>query len=156
MIPKVYIDTSVIGGYLDDEFRLHSRRLFSDFQGGRFKAVLSNVTLAELGQAPEAFRSLLQLPVLESAERVFLDEEATLLSEAYIEDAVVGDAHRVDAQHIAIATVQRVDILVSWNFQHIVKWSRIRAFSAVNLKQGYPPLEIRSPQEVYYEDKSGE
>ena len=79
-----------------------------------------------------------------------------LLSEAYIEDAVVGPTHRVDAQHIAIATVQRVDILVSWNFQHVVKWSRIRAFNAVNLKQGYPPLEIRSPQEVYYEDEPGE
>ena len=156
MIPKVYIDTSVIGGYLDNEFRLHSRRLFSDFQAGRFKAVLSNVTLAELRQAPDALRALLEHPVLETAERVFLDEEAVLLSEAYIEDTVVGHAHRVDAQHIAIATVQRVDILVSWNFQHIVKWSRIRAFNAVNLKQGYPPLEIRSPQEVYYEDEPGE
>ena len=156
MIPKVYIDTSVIGGYLDEEFRLHSERLFADFQAGRLKAVLSNVTLAELLQAPDAVRALLKHSALLSAEQVFLDEEAVSLSEAYIEEAVVGQAHRVDAQHIAIATVQRVDILVSWNFKHIVKWSRIRAFNAVNLKQGYPPLEIRSPQEVYYEDETEE
>ena len=83
-------------------------------------------------------------------------EEAVALSEAHIEDAVVGQAQRVDAQHIANATVQRVDLLVSCNFKHIVKWSRIRAFNAVNLKQGYPPLEIRSPDEVYHEDEADE
>jgi hypothetical protein len=53
----------------------------------------------------------------------------------------------------AIATVNRVDTLVSWNFKHIVKLSRIRAFNAVNLKLGYPELEIRSPLEVYYEEE---
>ncbi len=67
----------------------------------------------------------------------------------------MGEAHRVDAHHIALATINRVDILVSWNFQHIVKWSRIRAINAVNLDRGYPPLEIQSPQEVYYEEEWG-
>lgn len=90
-------------------------------------------------------RALLGQPALQK-----LDEEAVSLAEVYIQEGVVGDAHRVDAQHIAIATVQRVDILVSWNFQHIVKWSRIRTFNAVNLKRGYPQLEIRSPRKVYY------
>ena len=74
------------------------------------------------------------------------------LAEAYIKEGVVGEANRVDAQHIAIATIQRVDVLVSWNFQHIVNWSRIRAFNSVNLRLGYPQLEIRSPQQVYYEE----
>ena len=156
MIPRVYIDTSVIGGYLDEEFAPHSERLLTDFGANRLKPVLSNITIAELLQAPEAVRALLEHPALQPAERVFLDEEAVALSEAYIGDAVVGESHRVDAQHIAIATVQRVDILGSWNFKHIVKWSRIRAFNAVNLKQGYPPLEIRSPQEVYHEDEADE
>ena len=90
--------------------------------------------------------------VLQRAEKVFLGEEAVSLAEAYIKEGVVGEANRVDAQHIAIATIQRVDVLVSWNFQHIVNWSRIRAFNSVNLKLGYPQLEIRSPQEVYYEE----
>jgi hypothetical protein len=54
--------------------------------------------------------------------------------------------------HIAVATVSRVDVVASWNFKHIVKLSRIRAYNAVNLKLGYPELEIRSPLEVYYEE----
>lgn len=103
-------------------------------------------------QAPEEVRAVLERPALQKAEKVSLNEEAVLLAEAYVQEGVVSEANRVDAQHIAIATVQRVDILVSWNFQHIVKWSRIRAFNAVNLKRGYPQLEIRSPWEVYYEE----
>jgi hypothetical protein len=102
-------------------------------------------------QAPEQVRTLLGRPGLEKAEKVYLNEEAALLAEAYVQDGVVGEVNRVDAQHIAIATVERVDIFVSWNFQHIVKLERIHAFNAVNLKRGYPQLEIRSPREVYYE-----
>ena len=152
MIPRVYIDTSVIGGCLDEEFHEHSERLFTDFEAERLQAVISNITIAEMLQAPEEVRSILERPALQKTERVYLDEEAASLAEAYIKEGIVGEANRVDAQHIAIATVQRVDILVSWNFQHIVKWSRIRAFNPVNSKFGYPQLEIRSPQEVYYEE----
>lgn len=152
MIPRVYINTSVIGGCLDEEFKEHSERLFQDFEAGRLRPVLSNITIAELLQAPEAVRSLMGSAAIQGAERVYLNEEAVLLAEAYIREGVVGEANRVDAQHVAIATVQRVDILVSWNFRHIVKWGRIRAFNAVNLKLGYPQLEIRSPREVYYEN----
>jgi len=59
--------------------------------------------------------------------------------------------HIADAQHIAIASVERVDILVSWNFQQIVNLDRIRAFNSINLKEGYPILEIRSPREVIHD-----
>jgi len=53
-----------------------------------------------------------------------------------------------DAQHIAIATIEKVDILVSWNFKHIVNINRIHAFNSVNIRLGYPLLEIRTPREV--------
>jgi len=60
----------------------------------------------------------------------------------------------VDAQHIAIATISRVEVLVSWNFRHIVNLPRIRGYNAVNLRGGYPLLEIRTPQEVIrYEEE---
>ena len=55
---------------------------------------------------------------------------------------------RFDAQHIAIATVAAVDVLVSWNFKHIVNLQRIRGYNAVNISEGYPPVEIRTPQEL--------
>ena len=79
-------------------------------------------------------------------------ESDRILKQAHVEADAIVAASRADAEHIAVATVQRVDMLVSWNFKHIVKLSRIRAFNAVNLKLGYPALEIRSPLEVAYEE----
>lgn len=152
MIFRVYIDTSVIGGFYDEEFKEHSKRLFDDFEIGRFIPVISDITIAELRQAPEKVRTLLDCQALVNAEKVFFDEEAAILTESYIDAEVIGETNRVDAQHIAVATINHVDVLVSWNFQHIVKLSRIRAFNSVNLKFGWSLLEIRSPREVYYEE----
>ena len=70
-----------------------------------------------------------------------------------IEEKVVHASHLVDAQHIAIASVARVDVLASWNFRDIVNLARIRAFNGVNLIMGYLMLEIRSPREVLHEKK---
>jgi len=81
-------------------------------------------------------------------EVLSLDAEAEALAAEYIRDGAVGKSQRADALHIAIATTARVDVLVSWNFKHIVNLRRIHAFNAVNLKQGYPVLEIRNPREV--------
>ena len=87
-------------------------------------------------------------------EEVEFTEGARELAEQYITAGVIGAAKRVDAQHIATATVHRVDVLVSWNFKHIVNLERIRGYNSVNLRNGYPLLEIRTPQEVlsYGED----
>jgi hypothetical protein len=60
---------------------------------------------------------------------------------------------RADAQHIAIATVARVDALVSWNFKHIVNLNRIHGYNSVNLRRGYPMIEIRAPREVLPDEK---
>jgi hypothetical protein len=152
MIPRIYIDTSVIGGYLDKEFQEHSVRLFSDFEDGKLIAVLSDITIGEIKQAPLIVQALLNHPGLKMANHVALDREAIELAEAYLSEGAIDGNHRVDAQHIAIATIDRVDVLTSWNFQHIVKWRRIRAFNAVNLKLGYRYLEIRSPRDIYDEE----
>jgi predicted nucleic acid-binding protein len=70
------------------------------------------------------------------------------LAKEYIAAGVIGPAHLEDAQHIALATVTRVDALVSWNFKHIVNLDRVRGYNAVNFRLGYILLEIRTPQEV--------
>lgn len=77
-----------------------------------------------------------------------LTEEVVNLAMEYIVEGVIGEGKLVDAEHIAIATLNSVDVLVSWNFRHIVNLQRIRGYNSVNLKYGYPLLEIRSPLEV--------
>ena len=88
-----------------------------------------------------------QLPQA-AIEEVQLTPEARELAEQYLRAKVIGLGSLLDAQHIATATINRVDVLVSWNFKHIVNINRIPGYNSVNLRLGYPLLEIRSPQEV--------
>lgn len=145
---RIYVDTSVIGGCLDDEFRVPSVRLFQRFETGMDTVVISDLTLQELERAPAAVRGLLVSVPDEHGESVGFTAEAAELAEHYIAADVIGSASRADAQHIATATVHRVDVLVSWNFKHIVNLQRIRGYNAINLLHGYPLLEIRTPEEV--------
>ncbi len=148
MKPRVYTDTSVLGGCEDEEFAEHSVRLMQDFVWGRRVLVLSSLTLQELVAAPAEVRRRLVAVPEEHIETLQLDAEAKDLAESYIAAGVLTDKMRADAQHIAIATVGRVDVLVSWNFKHVVNLHRIQGYNSVNLRMGYPMIEIRTPREV--------
>ena len=148
MKTRVYTDTSVLGGCEDEEFAEPSVRLMEDFISGERVLVLSDLTVQELAVAPAAVRRRLAAVPEAHIETLQLDAEARELAEAYIAAGVLTVTMRADAQHIAIATVARVDVLVSWNFKHIVNLQRIHGYNSVNLRKGYPMMEIRTPREV--------
>ncbi len=151
---RIYTDTSVIGGCLDVEFEEASRQLMDMFKRGEAILVLSDLTVLELQEAPVDVRAVLDEVPEAHREYVELTEEAAILAQHYIDAGVIGAAKRVDAQHIAIATINRVEVLVSWNFRHIVNLQRIRGYNSVHLLHGYPLLEIRTPEEVLsYEEE---
>ncbi len=145
--PRVYVDTSVYGGLHDDEFREGSERFFRAVREGAFTILTSEPILLEIAGAPENVQATYE------THRRYMEEldvtaEATDLSDAYMEAKVVPAASHVDALHVALASVARADIVVSWNFKHMVQLRRIQAFHGVNLLNGYPLIEIRSPLEV--------
>jgi len=137
---RIYVDTSVFGGCFDTEFELWSNRLIEFFKIGKYKAVISEVTEFELKFAPKNIKEILNdIPNIEISK---LTDETIQLSEYYIQERIVTKLSLADTQHIAIATIQQVDLLVSWNFKHIVNYDKIRLYNAVNLKYGYKILEI--------------
>lgn len=81
-------------------------------------------------------------------EFIPVTEEAVQLSEAYVERNILTQKYSDDALHIALASIAEVDVLVSWNFKHIVHYDKIRLFTAVNIECGYKLLHIYSPREV--------
>jgi hypothetical protein len=124
-------------------------------KSGNAVAVVSSLTLEELELAPERVRRVLDEIPGNAFELVELDEDSAHLADEYVADGVVGQGSLIDAQQVAIATVDKVDVIVSWNFKHIVNLNRIRLFAATNLKHGLVTPEIRSPREVltdYEED----
>ena len=131
---------------MDKEFQNVSRQLIDKFKQGEMIVVISELTTLELKDAPREVRNIVRDIPEKNIEYVELTEEAVNLAGKYIAEGVIGKL--VDAEHIAIATINRVDVLVSWNFRHIVNLQRIRGYNSVNLKYDYPLLEIRSPLEV--------
>lgn len=145
---RIYTDTSVIGGCLDPEYREASRSLMSIFERGDATMVLSSLTRVELLAAPGPVRAIVEGIPNAHREHVEMTPEAAELADRYVDAGAIGHANRIDAQHIALATVNHVSVLVSWNFRHIVNLWRIQAYNSVNLREGYAALEIRTPREV--------
>ena len=148
MKQRIYADTSVLGGILDKEFKEWSIRLLEEFQMGNSILVLSDITLQELEGAPDKIHKELSKIPEENIEKLKINKDAKSLAQEYLKEGVVTEKYIVDAQHIAIASVFKVDLVVSWNFKHIVNYRKIRLYNGVNLKNGYPLIEIRSPREV--------
>lgn len=145
---RIYIDTSVIGGFHDEEFAKWSRGLMEDFRRGHYRPVVSEIVDAEIQDAPEHIKRVYSELLASHHEFVEVTKEAVELAEAYLAREILTPKFADDALHIALATVADVDLLVSWNFRHIVHFDKIRQFSAVNLENGFKPLEIYSPREV--------
>jgi len=153
MKQRIYIDTSVVGGFYDIEFMEYTRPFFEKIKRGEIIIMYSNLLEKELQNAPERVKQVIKELPVENIEYIEISDESIDLAQKYIDENVVGKTSFEDCLHIALATLNRADILISWNFKHIVNMTRIRGYNSVNLKFGYPQIDIRSPRELIdYED----
>ena len=148
MIQRIYIDTSVVGGYFDEEFKEATNMLFKRLENREVKFVVSDLLDLELLNAPAHVKELLFNFHPEYFERVELTDETIQLADTYIEEKVVGKTCIEDCRHIALATIYKVDVLASWNFKHIVNLDKIKGYNSINLRLGYTMIEIRSPKDL--------
>ena len=147
---RIYIDTSIVGGFFDTEFEKETKMLFQRLENKEIIFVVSEVLTDELVDAPQRVKTLLDNYNDEYLEKVPLTDEAKELADKYIAENVVGKTSLDDCRHIALATINKVDVLASWNFKHIVNLARIKGYNAVNLKNDYITLEIRNPKDLVY------
>jgi len=148
MKQRIYIDTSVVGGYFDKEFSDITVLFFNRIIKGEMTILLSDLLEIELVGAPDFVKDLIKSIPASSIEKVHLTEEAIFLADKYIEAKVVGKTSLPDCQHIAIATLYKADVLVSWNFKHMVNLDKIRGYNGINYQLGYAMIEIRTPKEI--------
>lgn len=151
-VQRVYLDTSVLGGCFDPEFARWSNALIRDFRTSRLHPVISDVVAAEINMAPPAIQALYAELQMIHPTMVLTTEAVIALADQYQARHILTPKYYDDGLHIALATIAEVDVLVSWNFRHIVHLDKIRLFNAVNLEQGYKPLSIYSPREVAQDD----
>lgn len=150
---RLYLDTSVFGGVHDEEFQADSRRLIEAIHSKKFIVMMSDVVLEEINAAPERVQKVvIDLPSNQQ-EFVYMTTEVIRLRNEYLERKILTPKSTDDATHVALATVNRADAIVSWNFKHIVRLDKMKQYNQVNFSLGYGILEIVSPKEVLFDEK---
>ncbi len=153
---RLYLDTSVLGALCDPgpEERIRAtRRLLDGLSGGVWEGFISALVLEEVSRAPETVRQIIAKELQESPFPVLEESvESIALARAYVEAGAVPSQYEDDARHIAVATVNEVKVIVSWNFRHMVNIERKRKINSVNLREGFPLIDLVSPWEVTYEE----
>lgn len=149
-LQRIYIDTSVAGGYFDKEFSDGSKKFFEQVRNGEAIVIISSLLEQELIDAPAKVRELIKNLPEKHIEKINHTLEAEELAENYLSAKVVGRTSIEDCRHIALASVYKANVLVSRNFKHIVNVERINGYNSVNLKYGYKTLDIRTPKEVLH------
>ena len=129
MKPIVYIDTSVVGGAFDEEFELWTNLLFKAVRNGEFRIAVSSILEDELLNAPEHVNTFLNDIPEEQIVNIKVNDEAIELANLYLNAGIIGPGSLADCTHIATATVYKIDVLISWNFKHIVNLNRIKLYN---------------------------
>jgi len=145
---RVYIDTSVFGGYFDKEFAIVTEKFFHYLFSGKISGLISDTLVQELIHSPVNVQDLLQKTINAGCERVPATEDAEYLRDAYIASHIVSERYANNALHVANATLFRADVIVSWNFKHLVNPANERAFNGVNIASGYGLITIMTPSDV--------
>jgi len=148
MVPAYYVDTSVLGGYFDQEFREPTRAFWSALLAGEWHALVSTLTIEELIDAPPEVRQLIKDLPPGRLTVLPVTGEAQDLAARYVAVGVLGRGSGPDGLHVAVATLSQASAIVSWNFKHLVNLRRVRGFNGVNLMMGYRAIDIRTPMEV--------
>jgi len=152
-IPKVYLETSVLNFVFADDSpdkKADTIKLFREIKERKYIPFTSDYVKNEIDNTPDHNKKdeMNKLIFEYDVEILPRAEEIKRLADEYVKEGIIPEKHSMDALHIAAATVYDLDIIISWNFQHIVKRKTIIMTELVNLRHGYKKVEIYSPSEV--------
>jgi len=147
MKQSIYIETSVVGAYLDngEPFRRDLTIRWWEHELSEYRAVVSPLVLRELDRVPEPHRTG-YLNLISTLEQVELTEEAAILAEGYIARGIFHRKYLGDAVHVAVASVNKIDYLVTWNFGHLANVRRQARIRLFNTAAGFFVPQIVTPE----------
>ena len=149
---KYYLDTTIFNFVFaegDMEKRDITLKFFRDLPLSAEGIYISDEVIREISRASEPRKSQLESLIRETNPLLLdIDIEAEELAERYIKEGIIPERYRSDAIHIAVAVINGIDVIVSWNFEHIVKLKTRVMVDGVNKLLGYHEIEICSPEEV--------
>ena len=144
---RIYLESSVIGGYYDIGYKAVTRQLFERIACKEFEVYFSELTDAELMSAPRQVKMVKKIIPPACFHYIKMNEDIWDLASLYIKEKAISESCRIDAYHIAFASASGIDCLISWNFKQIVNYDKIKIFKEINMRFGYPVIDFRSPLE---------
>jgi len=146
---RVYLDTSVIS-HLDQqdspEYMQITKKFWEELKQGKYNVYISSTVITELNKCKEPKRSrLLEYMSQIELTRVEINRQVLELAQRYVNEYIIPSRFFDDAVHIAVASINECDILVSWNFKHIVRYKTIQGVNAINKLMGYREIQLVSP-----------
>lgn len=151
--PKVYLESTMFNFYFADdalEKKQDTLAMFDEIKECKYEPYTSFVTVDEISRTADEQKRERMLALISEYDIGVLedDSEADVLADIYVREGIIPEKYRDDALHIAVAAIAEMHIILSWNFQHIVKRKTRNMVNAVNLREGYRTIEICSPKEV--------
>ncbi|GMO65020.1 MAG: hypothetical protein Ta2A_13000 [Treponemataceae bacterium] len=151
--PKIYLETTMFNfPFINDapQYKADTLKLFREILAGRFDPYTSDYVMNELNETTdENKRERMKALIPEYNVKILsATDEAERLAALYVERGVIPKRFSTDALHIASATVNNIDFIVSLNFQHIVKHKTIMETEIINASEGYKRVFIHTPAEV--------
>ena len=148
---KLYIESSVINFAFatDDLERAKMTNKFFEVDIKKHEARISELVLEEIEKTPGPKKEKMSNLVHSHNFKILPNsEEAEKLASKYVEAGLIPEKYINDAIHIALATVNKMEVLVSWNMEHIVKLKTIVGVNKINNEEGYGSILIMTPEEV--------
>ncbi len=147
MKQSIYLETSVVGAYLDngEPFRRDLTIRWWEHEMSEYRAVVSPLVVRELERVAEPHRTG-YLKLLAALEQVELTDEATILADGYISRGIFHRKYIGDALHVAVASLHKIDYLVTWNFGHLANVRRQARIRLFNTAAGFFVPQIVTPE----------
>ena len=147
MKQSLYLETSVVGAYLDngEPFRRDLTIRWWERELSEYRAVVSPLVERELERVPEPHRTG-YLKLIAPLEQVSVSEEAAILAEGYVTRGIFHRKYLGDALHVALASVHKIDYLVTWNFGHLANVRRQARIRLFNTAAGFYVPQIVTPE----------
>ena len=146
---KFYLDTSVPSAYYDNEKPERQEQTKEFWKNLKNHEVLiSELTVDELEQVEDDDFKKKLLNLVSKYKVLKINKKVEDLAEEYIKEKIVPGRFKNDAIHIAVAVINNVEFLVSWNFKHLVNIKTRQMVNLVNAKNGYENIEIIAPPEL--------
>jgi len=148
---RIYIETTLFNFYFDTERDAHAATvtLFKEVAAGKYEAYTSGYVIDELERAPEEKR-VKMLALIQEYDIFILEksDEAERFASMYVSEGIIPAKYRTDGLHIAVAAIMGLDMIISLNFNHIVKTKTKTGTAVINIRYGCKPIQINSPMEV--------